>query len=163
MRRRLIYHGPVLYNTLRLRYGMMFLQSNPFVTNMFVRCSESMTMKLRSKMFQATLKQDIAFFDESENSTGSLTSAISQKPQQVNSAAGMTTAAVVQSIITLLVGLLIAFVVSSAYYDSATRLSYNLYFAVRVEGGISRFGLCSAYHGSRLCSFQDHRNESKYT
>ena len=83
-----------------------------FATNNIVRCAESMTMKLRSKMFQATLKQDIAFFDETKNSTGSLTSAISQKPQQVNSAAGMTTAAVVQSIITLVVGLLIAFVVS---------------------------------------------------
>lgn len=72
-----------------------------------------MTMKLRSKMFQSTLKQDIAFFDETKNSTGALTSAISQKPQQINSAAGMTIAAVCQSIITLLVGLIIAFVVST--------------------------------------------------
>lgn len=69
-------------------------------------------MKLRSKLFKATVRQDICFFDETKNSTGALTSAIAHKPQQVNSAAGMTTAAILQSVITLSVGLIIAFVVS---------------------------------------------------
>jgi ATP-binding cassette subfamily B (MDR/TAP) protein 1 len=78
-----------------------------------------MAMKLRANMFQSTLRQDIAFFDETKNSTGALTSAISQKPQQINSAAGMTIAAVLQSIITLVVGIILAFVVSRSDAISA--------------------------------------------
>lgn len=79
---------------------------------------ESVSMKLRLRLFKATLRQDISFFDETENSTGSLTSAISQKPQQINSAAGMTAAAILQSVITLSVGLIIAFVVRASWSKS---------------------------------------------
>lgn len=86
--------------------------------------TESVSMHLRNKLFRATMKQDIAFFDETDNSTGALTSAISHKPQQINSAAGMTTAAILQSIFTLSVGLIIALIVGMPI--SKTSLSLRL-------------------------------------
>jgi ATP-binding cassette subfamily B (MDR/TAP) protein 1 len=36
------------------------------------------------------MRQDISYFDKDENSTGKLTSEISEKPQKVNAACGIT-------------------------------------------------------------------------
>jgi ATP-binding cassette subfamily B (MDR/TAP) protein 1 len=46
--------------------------------------AETLTAKLRSITFRAILRQDIAFFDEEEHATGSLTSNLSDWPQKFN-------------------------------------------------------------------------------
>lgn len=81
-------------------------------TYCFGYTSEYLSRKLRLQLFQKTLQQDIAFFDEEKNSTGALTSNISEKPQKVNAACGVTLGVIIQSIATLLGGCIIGLCVS---------------------------------------------------
>ncbi|KAJ7578557.1 P-loop containing nucleoside triphosphate hydrolase protein [Mycena floridula] len=53
-----------------------------FQNYLFASSSASLTAKLRSRSFKAILRQDIEFFDKDENSTGSLTSRLSDNPQK---------------------------------------------------------------------------------
>jgi ATP-binding cassette subfamily B (MDR/TAP) protein 1 len=63
-----------------------------------------LTSRLRSLSFKAMLRQDVAFFDEESNSTGSLTAQLSENPQKVNGLAGITLGTIVQSISCLIAG-----------------------------------------------------------
>ncbi|KAF9242530.1 P-loop containing nucleoside triphosphate hydrolase protein [Melanogaster broomeanus] len=60
-----------------------------------------LTSKLRSLGFKSILRQDIEFFDKDENSTGSLTSNLSDNPQKINGLAGVTLGAIIQVIANL--------------------------------------------------------------
>jgi ATP-binding cassette subfamily B (MDR/TAP) protein 1 len=71
---------------------------------LFASAAATLTARLRSLSFKAILRQDIEFFDKESNSTGSLTSALSDNPQKVNGLAGITLGAIVQSIATLIAG-----------------------------------------------------------
>jgi len=68
---------------------------------MFASTAATLTAKLRCLSFRAILRQDIAFFDSDEHSTGSLTSNLSDNPQRVNGLAGITLGAIVQSVATI--------------------------------------------------------------
>ncbi|KAH8920396.1 P-loop containing nucleoside triphosphate hydrolase protein [Atractiella rhizophila] len=68
---------------------------------------EAMSRTLRLIMFQSTLKQDIAFFDEDRNSAGALTSAISDKPEKFNPLSGETLGVIFQNMLTLLGGAIV--------------------------------------------------------
>lgn len=70
----------------------------------FASSAAILTAKLRSLCFRAILRQDIEYFDKDENSTGSLTSGLSDNPQKVNGLAGVTLGAILQSITTLIAG-----------------------------------------------------------
>ncbi|KAF8895324.1 P-loop containing nucleoside triphosphate hydrolase protein [Infundibulicybe gibba] len=74
---------------------------------LFASAAATLTSKLRSLSFRAILRQDIEFFDKEENSTGSLTSNLSDNPQKVNGLAGITLGAIVQSISTIVAGSII--------------------------------------------------------
>ncbi|THG99670.1 hypothetical protein EW026_g2717 [Hermanssonia centrifuga] len=63
-----------------------------------------LTAKLRRLSFRAILWQDVEFFDKDENSTGGLTSGLSDKPQKIEGLAGVTLGAIIQSISTLVTG-----------------------------------------------------------
>ncbi|KAF8574905.1 multidrug resistance protein 1 [Ramaria rubella] len=65
---------------------------------LFGSASAQLTYKLRSLSFKAILRQDIAFFDDDKNSTGSLTSSLSETPQKINGLAGVTLGAIVQAL-----------------------------------------------------------------
>lgn len=77
---------------------------------LFASSAATLTARLRSLGFKAVLRQDIAFFDKDENSTGSLTSGLSDNPQKVNGLAGITLGAIVQSISTLVSGMILGLV-----------------------------------------------------
>jgi len=74
---------------------------------LFSSAAAVLTSKLRSLSFRAILRQDIEFFDKTENSTGTLTANLSDNPQKVNGLAGVTLGAIVQSISTLVAGSII--------------------------------------------------------
>ncbi|KAF8516809.1 P-loop containing nucleoside triphosphate hydrolase protein [Hysterangium stoloniferum] len=74
---------------------------------LFASAASHLTFKLRSLSFRAILRQDIAFFDEETNSTGSLTSSLSDNPEKVNGLAGITLGAIVQSLACLIGGSII--------------------------------------------------------
>lgn len=52
--------------------------------------SEFLSQRLRFRIFSRILQQDIEYFDLDENSTGALTTEISDKPQKVNAACGQS-------------------------------------------------------------------------
>ncbi|KAJ2914638.1 hypothetical protein MD484_g5775, partial [Candolleomyces efflorescens] len=64
----------------------------------------ALVARLRSLSFKAILRQDIAFFDKDENSTGALTANLSENPQKVHGLAGVTLGAIVQAITCVVVG-----------------------------------------------------------
>ncbi|KAJ3557819.1 hypothetical protein NM688_g1271 [Phlebia brevispora] len=74
---------------------------------MFGATAAQLTSKLRSISFRAILRQDIEFFDKDENSTGQLTSNLSDNPQKVHGLAGVTLGAIIQSTSTLILGLIL--------------------------------------------------------
>ncbi|THH21388.1 hypothetical protein EW146_g137 [Bondarzewia mesenterica] len=76
----------------------------------FAASAASLTNKLRSLSFRAVLRQDIEYFDRDENSTGSLVSNLSDGPQKINGLAGITLGAIVQSIATLVLGLILGLI-----------------------------------------------------
>ncbi|KAJ6530072.1 P-loop containing nucleoside triphosphate hydrolase protein [Mycena vulgaris] len=77
---------------------------------LFASAAATLTMKLRALTFRAILRQDIEFFDKDENSTGGLTSTLSDNPQKVNGLAGVTLGVIVQSCATLVAGSIIGLV-----------------------------------------------------
>lgn len=72
--------------------------------HLFAAAAAELSSKLRSLSFRAILRQDIQFFDNEENSTGSLTSRLSDNPQKVNGLAGITLGAIIQSAATVVAG-----------------------------------------------------------
>ncbi|KAG1745981.1 P-loop containing nucleoside triphosphate hydrolase protein [Suillus paluster] len=78
-----------------------------FQNYFFASSAATLTAKLRSISFKAILRQDIEYFDKEENSTGALTSGLSENAQKVNGLAGVTLGAILQSITTLVAGSLI--------------------------------------------------------
>jgi ATP-binding cassette subfamily B (MDR/TAP) protein 1 len=76
----------------------------------FAAAAANLTRTLRSMSFKAILRQDIEFFDQDEHSTGGLVSSLSDDPQKVNGLAGVTLGAIVQSLSTLLVGVILGLI-----------------------------------------------------
>ncbi|KAF8585704.1 P-loop containing nucleoside triphosphate hydrolase protein [Ramaria rubella] len=74
---------------------------------LFATAAAQLTYKLRVLSFKAIMRQDIVFFDEDRNSTGSLTSGLSDNPQKVNGLAGITLGTIVQSCACLIGGCVI--------------------------------------------------------
>ncbi|KAI0697870.1 P-loop containing nucleoside triphosphate hydrolase protein [Cytidiella melzeri] len=73
----------------------------------FGASASTLSAKLRSISFAAYLRQDIEYFDKDENSTGQLTSSLSDNPQKVYGLAGVTLGAIIQSGSTLIIGMII--------------------------------------------------------
>jgi ATP-binding cassette subfamily B (MDR/TAP) protein 1 len=76
----------------------------------FAASAASLTERLRSLSFKAVLRQDIEYFDRDENNTGALVSNLSDGPQKVNGLAGVTLGAIVQSISTLILGVVLGLI-----------------------------------------------------
>lgn len=76
----------------------------------FMRTAGDLSYRLRKLSFRSILRHDIAFFDEEKNSTGSLTSGLSQNPEKIAGLAGVTLGAIVQAIVTVIGGSIIGLV-----------------------------------------------------
>ncbi|EAU80745.2 multidrug resistance protein 1 [Coprinopsis cinerea okayama7 len=79
---------------------------------LFSACAAILTGRLRQLTFKAVLRQDIEYFDRDENSTGSLTSRLSEHPQKISGLAGVTLSTIVQAISTLIGGSILGLAVS---------------------------------------------------
>ncbi|KAI5988980.1 P-loop containing nucleoside triphosphate hydrolase protein [Pisolithus albus] len=69
--------------------------------------ASELTTRLRTLTFHAILRQDIQFFDQAENNTGTLTSRVNDDPQKIIGLAGTTFGAIIQAATTLVGGLVI--------------------------------------------------------
>lgn len=67
--------------------------------------SERVSMRLRSDMFEAVMRREIAYFDMEENSVGVITTRLSDDSRTVTKATGEALAKQLQAIFTLFIGL----------------------------------------------------------
>ncbi|ETN40911.1 uncharacterized protein HMPREF1541_05191 [Cyphellophora europaea CBS 101466] len=74
----------------------------------FAWCSENLIHRARDRAFRAMLRQDIAFFDEDENSTGALTSFLSTETTHLASLSGATLGTLISCSTTLILAIVIA-------------------------------------------------------
>ena len=68
-----------------------------------------MAVTLRSELFEAVMRRDMAFFDNPKNSVGALTTRLADDARLVSEATGDVLASQMQAMFTLLVGLGIGF------------------------------------------------------
>jgi ATP-binding cassette subfamily B (MDR/TAP) protein 1 len=73
----------------------------------FSRSGWELASLLRTRLFHAVLRHDIEWFDEEENSTGGVTSNLSDQPQKVQGLMGVTLGSIIQSLATLVGGCII--------------------------------------------------------
>ncbi|UJR23295.1 hypothetical protein I4U23_026311 [Adineta vaga] len=79
---------------------------------LFAWSGEALTKRLRSKTFRAILRQDIAFFDEPEHSSGALCTYLATEASAVQGASGVRLGVFFQNFITVGAGILIGFIFS---------------------------------------------------
>ncbi|KAF8652628.1 hypothetical protein AX16_004289 [Volvariella volvacea WC 439] len=79
-------------------------------TYLFSYTAAILCTRLRTLSFKSILRQDIEFFDREDNSTGALTANLSENPQKVNGIAGVTLGTIVQSIATLVIGVIMGMI-----------------------------------------------------
>ncbi|RDD41014.1 Phosphatidylcholine translocator ABCB4, partial [Trichoplax sp. H2] len=79
-------------------------------TLMYGISGEYMTKRLRSQTFRAILKQEIGWFDEQSHTTGALCNRLATDASEVKGATGTRLGAVIQSIVSMVAALVIAFV-----------------------------------------------------
>ncbi|KAJ4268550.1 hypothetical protein NW762_002614 [Fusarium torreyae] len=71
---------------------LAFVQFFSFVIQgvLFARCSERLVHRVRDRAFRTMLRQDVAFFDRDENTSGALTSFLSTETTHVAGLSGVT-------------------------------------------------------------------------
>ncbi|KAK9700678.1 ABC transporter [Popillia japonica] len=108
---------------------------------------EKLTMRLRSRMFEAMLRQEIGWYDLKENAVGSLCGKLSGEASSVQGATGQRIGTVLQSLATLFLG-----VGLSMYYEwrlGLVALSFTPFLLVATffQGRLMR-GENDQFHGA---------------
>ncbi|CAF2740047.1 unnamed protein product [Rotaria sp. Silwood2] len=88
-----------------LMFFTMFLQSFLFSIS-----GETLTQRLRSRIFQTLLQQDVAYFDQPENNTGALCTRLATEASDVQGATGIRIGTMLQNVSNLGVGMILAFI-----------------------------------------------------
>ncbi|XP_052792183.1 ATP-dependent translocase ABCB1-like isoform X2 [Mya arenaria] len=102
----------VLYAMLFVGLGVISFFAYLLQGYMFGRSGEYLTLRLRSACFKALLRQEIAYFDDHNNSVGALTTRLSTDASQVQGASGVKLGSTIMALCSVLTGVIIAFVYS---------------------------------------------------
>lgn len=70
--------------------------------------SEKLVRQIRLHVFKQYLRMDIEFFDKDENTTGALTSTLAKDAQAIEGLGGATLGQILQSVVTLVGGIIVA-------------------------------------------------------
>ncbi|OCT75761.1 ATP-binding cassette sub-family B member 5 isoform X2 [Xenopus laevis] len=77
---------------------------------MFGRSGETLTMRLRHMAFKSMMQQDIAWFDDKDNSTGALTTRLATDASEIQTATGYRLGFLTENVIGVILTVIIAFV-----------------------------------------------------
>ncbi|WEW56462.1 multidrug-resistance transporter mdr2 [Emydomyces testavorans] len=112
---------PPLYGKLRhdadfwclmfLMLGIVMFFAYSIQGSIFAYCSEKLIFRARSKAFRSMLRQEIAFFDKEENSTGGLTSFLSTETKHLSGISGVTLGTILLVTTTLTASMIVALVI----------------------------------------------------
>ncbi|KAJ3409717.1 ATP-binding cassette, sub-B (MDR TAP), member 4 [Chytridiales sp. JEL 0842] len=86
------------------------LVANFISITFFGAASERLTRRLRGMCFETILRQEIAFFDEDKSNTGVLCARLAEDAALVQGMTGRNMATILQTFVTMIAGLVIAFV-----------------------------------------------------
>ncbi|KAJ3133094.1 ATP-binding cassette, sub-B (MDR TAP), member 4 [Geranomyces variabilis] len=91
--------------------GMMFINLivNLLQTGALGITGERLTRRVRSTLFDAMLRQEIAWFDEKSNGTGVLTSRLSEQADRIQGLTGPNAANIIQLVVSMGVSIALAF------------------------------------------------------
>ncbi|XP_066148568.1 ATP-dependent translocase ABCB1 [Euwallacea fornicatus] len=98
-----------LYFTLA---GVLAMTATFFQMYMFGRAGQKLTYRIRSKMFEALLNQEMAYFDRRDNGVGSLCAKLSNEAASVQGATGHRIGAILSSLSTAALSVFLA-----VYYE----------------------------------------------
>ncbi|CAF1112572.1 unnamed protein product [Adineta steineri] len=91
----------------------VFLLVGMFFQNFLLACSgEALTKRIRLKVFQTILRQEIAYFDAPENNTGALCTRLSTKASAVQGATGIRLGILCQNFAAMGTGVILSFIFS---------------------------------------------------
>ncbi|CAN6633026.1 alpha-factor-transporting ATPase [Trichomonascus vanleenenianus] len=88
--------------------GMILLFSYFFMIGSFTLAANRLVRNIRFHVFRQFLRMDIEFFDRDENTTGALTSTLAKDAQSVEGLGGATLGQILQSVVTLVGGIIVA-------------------------------------------------------
>ncbi|CAF4804378.1 unnamed protein product, partial [Rotaria sp. Silwood1] len=100
----------LMYVLLFMGLGFLMLFTMFFQSFLFAISGENLTQRLRAKIFQTLLKQDITYFDQPENNTGALCTRLATEASDVQGATGIRIGTMLQNIANLGVGIILAFI-----------------------------------------------------
>ncbi|KAJ8021877.1 Multidrug resistance protein 1 [Holothuria leucospilota] len=90
--------------------GIVTGLSNFFNTGSFTYSGEYLTLRLRKRAFWTILRQDVSYFDDPRHNTGALATRLSTDASNVKGATGIRIGSSIQSVVTLVAAVVIAFV-----------------------------------------------------
>ncbi|CAF4300319.1 unnamed protein product, partial [Rotaria magnacalcarata] len=85
-------------------FGVISLVLHSVQGYVFARPGEALTKRLRSKAFQAILRQDMTFFDREENITGALCARLATEASAVQCATGVRFGLIFQHLFAMVAG-----------------------------------------------------------
>lgn len=106
--------GANLYAFVFVMFGVASLIGFSFQIGAFEVAGARYTERLRGRVFEAYMKQEIGFFDQEENSMGALTSKLAIDSRNVNEMVTKVWGDATQVVVTAITGLVISFVYSWA-------------------------------------------------
>ncbi|RNA33916.1 Multidrug resistance 1 [Brachionus plicatilis] len=118
--------------------------------SMFGISGENLTKRLRSKGFKTMLKQDIAWFDNQENSVGILCTKLAVEAAAVQGAAGIRIGALLMNLGNLGIGLVLALV-----YGWAIALTILAFVPFMIVGGVLQTKMLTGFSGKDKEVLQD--------
>ncbi|CAF2002613.1 unnamed protein product [Rotaria magnacalcarata] len=102
----------LFYVLLYVGFGVISLVLHSVQGYVFARSGEALTKRLRSKAFQAILRQDMTFFDREENSTGALCTRLATEASAVQGASGVRFGLIFPYLFAIVAGILLGFAYS---------------------------------------------------
>ena len=117
---------------------------------------QTAAMNLRKQLFSSLLKQEIGFFDESQNTSGALTSRLSADTALVSGVLGPQMGSAFQSMVTLVVGMVVAFTASWRLALSVLGFMPLLTISAKIQNdvfmGLADNASSSSAIANQLCS-----------